>query len=108
MFRDAVVVGNPAMPNVMLASGLVGSLAPLPGAEAEGLAVQRQLRAELRRGANASEHAVRQVLPGAPIIHLATHAFAYSREERARDSFIALGPGDGDDGRLTVGEILDD
>lgn len=39
---------------------------------------------------------------------MATHGFAYSSEARARDSFVALGPGEGHDGLLKVGEVLDD
>jgi CHAT domain-containing protein len=42
------------------------------------------------------------------VVHLATHGFAYSSDERARQSFVALAPGEGQDGLLTVGELLDD
>jgi CHAT domain-containing protein len=41
-------------------------------------------------------------------LHLATHGYAYATEGRARDSFLALAPGDGEDGLLTVGELLGD
>jgi tetratricopeptide (TPR) repeat protein len=107
-FRTAVVVGNPPMPEVAMASGGRSALTPLPGAAAEGREVARRLTTPLRTGADATEPAIRGLLPEAPVIHLATHAFTYSGSERARDSFIALGPSAGADGRLTVGEILDD
>ena len=42
------------------------------------------------------------------MVHLATHDYAYSTDARARASFIALAPGDGHDGQLSVGELLDD
>lgn len=46
-------------------------------------------------------------VPRALVVHLATHGYAYSSEARARDSFIALAPSPGQDGLLTVGEVLD-
>src|SRR6185436_16544269 len=42
------------------------------------------------------------------LAHLATHGYAYESDARARESFVALAPGEGEDGLLTVGEILDD
>jgi CHAT domain-containing protein len=50
---------------------------------------------------------VKRRLPTASIVHLATHGYAYSSEARARDSFIALAPTPGEDGLLTVAEVLD-
>ncbi len=51
---------------------------------------------------------MRRRLPGASVVHLATHGYAYATEARARQSFVALAPDEGDDGFLTVGEILSD
>ncbi|HKG91908.1 MAG TPA: CHAT domain-containing protein, partial [Gemmatimonadaceae bacterium] len=56
----------------------------------------------------ASEQEVRRRLPAARLVHLATHGFAYGTEARSRESFVALAPGGGFDGLLTVGELLDD
>jgi CHAT domain-containing protein len=96
------------MPEVKAADGNRQTLGPLPGAEAEGRIVAEFLRAKLQDGSAASETAVRRVMNNAPVVHLATHAFAYSGSESARESFVALAPGDGNDGRLTVSEILSD
>ncbi|MGH7466693.1 MAG: CHAT domain-containing protein [Longimicrobiales bacterium] len=35
------------------------------------------------------------------------HGFAYSSDSHSRDSYVALAPGNGHDGLLTVGEVLD-
>jgi CHAT domain-containing protein len=51
-------------------------------------------------------------MPGAVVIHLATHGYAYSSDARTRESFVALAAGrEGEteyDGHLTVGEVLDE
>jgi CHAT domain-containing protein len=83
-------------------------LASLPGAEAESRWIAQRLTASVLTGDHATEAAVRRLMPSASIIHLATHGFAYSSEARARDSFIALAPGDGHDGVLTLGEIVEE
>lgn len=106
--QDALVVGNPAMPTVRTSTGAEDRLSPLPGAEEEGRWVAGRLGAALLRGAEATESAVRQRLPGASVVHLATHGYAYSTEARVRDSFVALAPGKEHDGLLTVGEVLDE
>lgn len=43
----------------------------------------------------------------APLVHFATHGYAYGTEARSRDSFLAFASGEGRDGLLTVGEVLD-
>jgi hypothetical protein len=103
----ALVVGNPAMPRVRGYSGAEITLGSLPGAEAEGRWVAGRLGATLLHGATATEAEVKRRLPGASLVHLASHGYAYSSAARARDSFIALAPTAGDDGLLTVGEVLD-
>jgi CHAT domain-containing protein len=107
-FRDGLVAGNPLMPVVPTAGGASRRLEQLPGAQAEALAVSQRLGATTLTGAEASEATIRKRLPEASVIHLATHGFAYSSEARTRQSFLALAPGDGFDGLLTVGELLDD
>jgi CHAT domain-containing protein len=79
--------------------------------EATSIAVQFGARALI--GPEASERNVRLRMPLAAVIHIASHGLAYSSEERARESFVALGPsGSGvdaiEDGFLRVGELLDD
>ncbi len=102
-----LVVGNPSMPEVLGVDGPI-SLSPLPGAEAEGRWVADLVATDLLTGPGATEGMVREQLPEASLIHLATHGFAYSTEARARDSFVALAPDAEHDGLLTVGEVLDD
>ena len=105
--RTALVVGNPVMPTKS-SSGETFALGPLPQAEAEGRWVAQRLGTPVLVGAQASEAQVRGRLPRAAVVHLATHGYAYAAEARARQSFIALAPGAGQDGFLTVGEVLDD
>jgi tetratricopeptide (TPR) repeat protein len=107
LLAGTLVVGNPAMPEVSGPGGSV-ALSPLPGAEAEGRWVADLVGTELLSGPGATEQRVREQLPHASVIHLATHGFAYSSEARARDSFVALAPDGEHDGLLTVGEVLDD
>jgi tetratricopeptide (TPR) repeat protein len=105
-FRRALVVGNPAMPTK--AFGEAFMFQPLPLAHAEAVWVASQLEARSLVGAGANEAEVRRRLPAAPLVHLATHGYAYASEARARYSFIALAEGNGHDGFLTVGEVLED
>lgn len=108
---SALIVGNPRMPLVPATFGAeVIVLQSLPHAEREADSVAAILGAPPPlKGRDATERSVLQKLPMAGIVHLATHGYAYPEENRARNSFVALadGPGD-DDGVLTVSEILDD
>lgn len=103
----ALVVGNPAMPTVTDAAGRRVQLNALPGAEAEARAVARAMGVEARTGSAATERAVQADLSRASLIHLATHGYAYGSTHRAGDSFIALAPGGGEDGLLTMAEVLE-
>lgn len=103
-----IVVGNPAMPLVEGADGVRVQLSDLPGAGAEAAQVAQALGSRVRMGDAASEAAIRLALPSAAIVHLATHGYAFASEHRVRDSFVALAPGSGHDGLLTVGEVLDE
>jgi tetratricopeptide (TPR) repeat protein len=102
-----LVVGNPTMPTTS-SIGDEFTLGPLPGAETEARSVAAQLGTVALIGAKATESEVRARLPAAPVVHLATHGYAYASEAGARRSFIALAPSAAHDGFLTVGEILDD
>ncbi len=106
--RRALVVGNPLMPQVRDETGALHQLWSLPGAASEGQWVATRLGTQVLTGAAASESAVRRLLSGAWVVHLATHGLAYGTEARVRDSYVALAPGDGNDGLLTLGELLDD
>ena len=106
--RRSVIVGNPVMPNMLAYSSEVVPLAPLPRTEAEAQWVANKLRAPFLTGPEASEREVRNRIPQAPLVHLATHAYAYGTDAMARQSYVALAPGHGHDGLLTAGEILAD
>lgn len=105
-----VVPGAPTL-LVSLSAGYpkvgLAVLAPLPGARREVDAL-----APLFPGPNtmrmsedeATEARVREAMGRQEIIHLATHAVASSRDPA--QSFLALRPGGGFDGRLTAGEII--
>jgi len=93
------VVGDPAMPL---------GLAALPAAAIEADEVARLLSTEAFGDQAATETLARTRMSSAAIIHLATHGYAYSEENRRRDSFVVLASDDQNDGLLTVGEILDD
>lgn len=105
--RQAVIVGNPLMPKVTIPGKGSERLIPLPGAETEAGTIAKELGSTALSGAKATESEVVRRLSGAPLVHLATHGFAYSGEAKARSSFVALAPDSTDDGLLTVGEILD-
>ncbi len=103
-----LVVGNPAMPQLTDANGEERTLSELPGAGVEGRWVGERLTVPALTGPAASEAAIRAALPRAPLVHLATHGYAYASEAASRRSFVALAPGGGQDGLFTVGELLDD
>ncbi len=104
---QALIVGNPVMPS-RSSLGETFELPRLPGAEAEAANVAEQLGGAALTGVQATEAEVRRRIADAPVVHLATHGYAYATEARARQSFIALAPDPQDDGFLTVGEVLDD
>ena len=104
--RNALVVGNPEMPSVYNADFQKVKLSQLPGAEREGRAVAQQLKAQFLTSTEATEPAIVERMKSAPLVHLATHGFAYGSDARSRDSFIALAPSGNEDGLLTVGEVL--
>jgi CHAT domain-containing protein len=108
--RGALVAVNPTMPRVNIC-GQTYQLQALPEAETSALAVAAHLGVTALVGPEATETRVRDLAPQAPLIHLATHAYAYEGDGQARESFLALAPeteteGAGD-GRLTLGEIMD-
>ncbi|MEO1350651.1 MAG: CHAT domain-containing tetratricopeptide repeat protein [Cyanobacteria bacterium J06635_15] len=112
---NALVVGNPLMPEVVVLGdeGLQPiRLAPLPGAEAEALDIGNFLNISPLIGDQATEAQIKQQLPTASLIHLATHGLLEYGDPQSSGVLdlpgaLALTPGDGEDGLLTAAEILE-
>jgi CHAT domain-containing protein len=103
---NALVLGNPTMPSVSLSPGEPKQqLSPLPGAEAEAIAIAPLLKTQAITGAQATKAQIVQKMPQASIIHLATHGLL--DDVRGLGSAIALAPSGSDDGLLTAEEIFD-
>jgi tetratricopeptide (TPR) repeat protein len=105
---STLIVGNPDMPSIPGEDGVRHRLPSLPQAEREAQQIAARLGGRPLDGKSALETEVRWRLGNAQVAHFATHGFAYSLEARARSSFIALAPGESNDGLLTVGEVLDE
>ncbi|MEG4213754.1 CHAT domain-containing protein, partial [Microcoleus sp. S13_B4] len=103
---NALVLGNPTMPSVSLSPGEPKQqLSPLPGAEAEAIAIAPLLKTQAITGAQGTKAAIVQKMPQASIIHLATHGLL--DDVRGLGSAIAMAPSGSDDGLLTAEEIFD-
>ncbi len=107
VLRQALVVGNPRMPTPRSADGGTVLLPSLPAAEREAQVVAHRVGANFLSDTAATESEVRRRMVTAPLIHLATHGYAYSTASQARNSFVALAADSAGDGLLTVGEVLD-
>ncbi|MEM1293705.1 MAG: CHAT domain-containing protein, partial [Cyanobacteria bacterium P01_H01_bin.162] len=111
---NALVVGNPTMPTVWLPTddGLAETqLSYLSGAETEANAIGEFFDILVLIGEQATEARIKQELPNASLIHLATQGLLeYGIPESSGvldlPSAVALAPGDGEDGLLTSAEIL--
>jgi len=102
----ALVLGNPTMPSVSSYPGdPKQQLSPLPGAEAEAIAIAPLLKTQAITGAQGTKAQIVQKMPQASIIHLATHGLL--DDLRGLGSAIALAPSGSDDGLLTAEEIFD-
>ncbi|MEG4287909.1 CHAT domain-containing protein [Microcoleus sp. C2C3] len=102
----ALVLGNPTMPSVSLSPGEPKQqLSPLPGAEAEAIAIAPLLNTQAILGAQGTKAAIVQKMPQASIIHLATHGLL--DDVNGLGSAIAMAPSGKDDGLLTAEEIFD-
>jgi CHAT domain-containing protein len=102
----SLVVGNPKMPTAPDISGKPLKLSPLPGAQEEATSVATILGTPPRVGPKATETMVKSLLSKTNVVHLATHGYAYQSRDHVNDSFVALAPGEGNDGILTVSELL--
>jgi CHAT domain-containing protein len=91
-------------------SGGVLALAPrpaaLPGSQAEVAAIQRTYgsRARTLVGRTATESTFRALAPAQQIVHLATHGVL--NKHNPLFSFVQLGAGGGEDGKLEVHEVF--
>ena len=113
---NPLIVGDPTMPTIPIATASGDfadtQLAPLPGAKAEAKAVGKTLNAQPLLGNQATEAQVKQQLPTAELIHLATHGLLQYGDPQAYGTLdfpgaIALAPSDGEDGLLTSAELLE-
>ncbi len=102
----ALLVADPAP----VAPGAGASSAPLPGARLEVESIARMLAgsADVLVGRQASEAAVRAALPGARVVHFATHALVDDADPLG--SHLVLGAASSTatqdhDGRLTASEV---
>ncbi|GAB1544637.1 CHAT domain-containing protein [Scytonema sp. NUACC21] len=105
--KEALVVGNPKMPKVLLELGQPPQkLNPLPGAKREAEAIAKLLNTKALTGDQATKLAVIHRLSEARIVHLATHGMLEDLKGLDVPGAIALAPSEEDDGLLTAVEIL--
>src|SRR5207302_1486299 len=93
----------PSLPGVL---GLAARVAALPGSRAEVAAIARIFGTQARVlvGPQATESAFRMFAPDQGIVHLAT--FGVLNKRNPLFSFVELGPGENQDGRLEVHEVF--
>ncbi len=88
-----------------LRQSMAGGLPPLGAVEQEAAEVAKILGGRAKLGRQASEAAFKAGAAGSPYLHLATHGVAVPQVPL--HSYLVLQAGDGEDGRLSVREILD-
>ncbi|MCX7592929.1 MAG: CHAT domain-containing protein [Fischerella sp.] len=102
--QDALVVGNPIMPTVVLKPGdKPQQFSPIPGAEQEAKAIATIMNTQALTGQAATEIEVVRRMSKARIIHLATNAYIDTMQ--GFKSFLAFAPSANSDGLLTIDEI---
>jgi CHAT domain-containing protein len=112
---SALIVGNPTPPSLDVTAddrfrGGVqrATFQPLPGAEREAKIIGNLLPEAQRQvliGAAATLWTVEQEAPRHTVIHLASHALAYS--EQPLDSFVMLAADKGTNDQLTARRVVD-
>ncbi|EKU96560.1 filamentous hemagglutinin family N-terminal domain protein [Leptolyngbya sp. PCC 7375] len=103
--EDALIVGNPVMPEVSwLSEENDYKLPSLPSAEWEAIEIAQSVGTKPLIANQATESAVTQRLSQASLIHLATHGLLDDTD--ALNSAIALAPSENDDGFLRASELL--
>ena len=108
ILRDlqALIVGNPTAPNPT--NSILADFDPLPGAEEEARVIHGLFpatKSSLLIGQMATLENFWSKVPSSTLIHLASHALAFS--ERPLESFVMLAVADGSDGRLTAKQVYD-
>jgi CHAT domain-containing protein/lipopolysaccharide biosynthesis regulator YciM len=103
--KEAAIFGNPTMPKPRKIYGETKLLQPLPFSEIEANQVASLYRTTALVGAEATETAVKSQLTQYRVIHLSTHGIL--NQKLVGESAIVLAAGGGNDGYLTVDEILD-
>jgi CHAT domain-containing protein len=94
-----LVVGNPTMPQ---------GYGPLTEFEEQARNIAQVLRTQALLGSAATKLSVKQQMPDARFIHIATHAVMDHETKSGLPGALALAPTDGlDDGWLTSEEILE-
>ena len=108
---DLLIVGNPTMPSIWVSREEPSrQLLALPGAEQEALAIAEFFDAQALTQSLATETTLKQRMPQARVIHLATHGlleYGQPQTSGVQDvpGAIALAPSGEDDGLLTAAEI---
>ena len=104
-----LIVGNPDMPSYLSRPDKPATpLNPLPGSEAEAMAIGEMFGVKPLIGAAATETEIKKRMDQARVIHLASHGLLESRDvfNAPYLSAIALAPTADDNGFLTVREVM--
>ena len=107
--EDILIVGNPTMPSYQFRPDKPpAKLTDLKGAEREAVFLGEMLKVTPLIGDDATEVGVVEKMKTAKIIHLATHGSLEAENvfSQAYLSAVALAPGEGEDGFLTVRETM--
>ncbi len=109
--EEALIVGNPDMPSIWSSrEETFKPLSNLPGAAIEAQAIAKFFGTQALTHSQATEITLKQQMPHARVIHLATHGlleYGSPQTSGVQDApgAIALAPGNGEDGLLTADEI---
>jgi len=104
--QHALVVGNPTMPTIPFTEP-PQQLTPLPGSEAEAIAIASLLNTQAIIGDKATKVYIEKLMPKARLIHLATHGLLDDIKQLGVPGAIALAASGNDNGFLTAGEIYE-
>ncbi|OKH43637.1 hypothetical protein NIES2101_29895 [Calothrix sp. HK-06] len=104
-FLEALVVGNPNMPIIPLAE-VSEQLPNLAWAQIEAKAIANLLSTQAITGDTATKVYIKEQMPKAQIIHLATHGLLDNIRQLGTPGAIALAPSEDDNGFLTADEII--
>ena len=102
--KNALIVGNPTMPTPRAVYG-ESQLKSLGYSQTEASQIAKLYQTDALIGAQATEAAIKPQLANYRVIHLSTHGIL--NQQLVGESAIVLAAGGGEDGYLTVNEILD-